>query len=412
MRIGLVTACFEPVVNGVARMVSLYRDHLEQAGHQVTVFTLGQRSHFDMDEGIIHSPALPVGKTGYHFAIRYSKMAQQQLQKMEILHCHHLLMGLEMAHRYSRCPIVFTNHTRYDIYLSAYSPLSRPAGDFIMRRLWPSVTDYADAVIAPSESLRKLLKQMGVRQPVELIRNGIELSAFHTYPSVKKACKPDSSHQSIRIIYVGRLSAEKNVLALLEEFAAALRVNRRLHLTLVGDGPQRSQLEQRARVLGARAHIDFKGAVNYSDVPKLLSDADIFATRSLSEVHPLTIIEAMAAGLPIVATHSPGIDDIVEDGLTGLLSPDLEGELAQKLVMLSSDQERLSQMAFSAFEASKQYSIENTVTQTLALYERLLDERPDVERRGRPWHYRAWSRLSSWQQNLPPLPRSIITRGD
>lgn len=281
-----------------------------------------------------------------------------------------------------------------------------------MRRLWPSVTDYADAVIAPSESLRKLLKQMGVRQPVELIRNGIELSAFHTYPSVKKACKPDSSHQSIRIIYVGRLSAEKNVLALLEEFAAALRVNRRLHLTLVGDGPQRSQLEQRARVLGARAHIDFKGAVNYSDVPKLLSDADIFATRSLSEVHPLTIIEAMAAGLPIVATHSPGIDDIVEDGLTGLLSPDLEGELAQKLVMLSSDQERLSQMAFSAFEASKQYSIENTVTQTLALYERLLDERPDVERRRRPWHYRAWSRLSSWQQNLPPLPRSIITRGD
>jgi 1,2-diacylglycerol 3-alpha-glucosyltransferase len=412
MRIGLVSACFEPVVNGVARMVSLYRHHLEKAGHQVTVFTLGQRGQYDLDKRIIHSPALPVGKTGYHFAIRYSKIAQQQMQKMDILHCHHLLMGLEMAHRYGRCPIVFTNHTRYDMYLSAYSPLSRPAGDFVMRRLWPSVTDYADAVIAPSESLQKLLKQMGVRQPVELIRNGIELSAFHKFASLKRARKQNSSDQSIRIIYVGRLSAEKNVLALLEEFAAALRANRRLHLTLVGDGPQRSQFEQRARVLGARAHIDFKGAVNYSDVPKLLSDADIFATRSLSEVHPLTIIEAMAVGLPIVATHSPGIDDIVEDGFTGLLSPDLEGELANNLVILSSDQARLSQMGVSAFAASDHYSIENTVTQTLALYDRLLDERPDLERRRRRWHYRAWSRLSSWQQNLPPLARAMTSRGD
>ncbi len=410
MRIGLVTACFEPVVNGVTRMVSLYRQHLEKAGHKVTVFTLGLESRDDVERGIVRSPALPLGRTGYHLAVRYSRSAQEEMRQMDILHCHHPLMGLEMAHRYSLCPVVFTNHTRYDIYISAYSPLSQPASEMLMRRFWPSITDFSDVVIAPSESVRKLLLALGVRKPVELIVNGIDLSAFHYYASQKITWQSDSPGQPTRIIYVGRLSAEKSVIALLHEFARAYSVNPQLHLTLVGDGPQRRQLEQLASELGIRSRTTFAGEVDYSDVPVILATADIFATRSVSEVHPLTIIEAMAIGLPIVATCSPGIDDIVVDGVSGLLGPDREGELAHRLVALSMDPERLCHMGSSANRASSRYTIQNTVSHTLDLYERLLTERPDQERRSTRWQNRARRRVLSWQYYLPDALRSRSRR--
>ncbi|MGB3716004.1 MAG: glycosyltransferase [Candidatus Promineifilaceae bacterium] len=410
MRIGLVTACFEPVVNGVTRMVSLYRQHLEEAGHRVTIFTLGLVDQHDGERGIVRSPALPLGKTGYHLAVRYSRSAQKEMRQMDVLHCHHPLMGLEMAHRYGMCPVVFTNHTRYDIYLSAYSPLSIPASDKLMRQFWPPLTDFSDVVIAPSESVRKLLLAVGVRKPVELIVNGIDLSAFHRYAAQKKIWQTDLPGQPTRIIYVGRLSAEKNVLALLHEFARAYRVNHQLHLTLVGDGQQRRQLERLASELGIRSRTTFTGEVDYSNVPVILAKADIFATRSISEVHPLTIIEAMAIGLPIVATSSPGIDDIVEDGVTGLLGPDREGELARCLTALSMDPKRISRMGSSAFKTSSRYKIQNTVSRSLELYERLLAERPDLDRRSTRWQNRARRLVHSWQCYLPVAPRSRSRR--
>jgi len=409
MRIGLVTACYKPVVNGVTRMVSLYKDHLEEAGHEVTVFTLGTSAVGDREQGVVRSPALPLGRTGYHFSTRYSRSAQAELNQMDLLHCHHILMGLELAHRYSRCPLVFTNHTRYDIYLSVYSPLSLSAGEMVMRRVWPAITEFADAVIAPSKSIHEMLLAMGVRKPVELIVNGIDLEPFHAQAALRKAEPLSSPRQEIRIIYVGRLSPEKNVIALVREFHRAYRVDNRLHLTIVGDGPQRKKLEQLANAFGIRSNITFRGKIGVSLVPRELAAADIFATRSISEVHPLTIIESMAVGLPIAATMSPGVSDIVVDGLSGLLGPDKEGALAQSLLALASDPRRAKQMGLAAFRASSRFKIQNTVVKTQELYQRLLAERPDRERRSKRWQDRTRKRFSLWQANLP---HSLRTRSN
>jgi 1,2-diacylglycerol 3-alpha-glucosyltransferase len=410
MRIGLVTACYEPVVNGVTRMVSMYRQHLERAGHQVAVFTLGVESRKDLDKGIVRSPAIPLGRSGYHIAARYSKSAQEVMRQMDILHCHHPLMGLELAHRYGRCPVVFTNHTRYDIYLSAYSPISQPISDRLMQRFWPTLTDYSDVVIAPSESVRELLLSVGVRRPVEVIVNGIDLGAFYSYAAQKKSRAERSSERTTRIIYVGRLSAEKNVVGLLHEFAHASQTNPRMHLTLVGDGNQRRRVEQLVAELGIHSRTTLTGGVDHTEVPRLLAAADIFTTSSISEVHPLTIIEAMAVGLPIVATISPGIKDTVEDGVTGLLGPNKTGELSRRLAALSMDPDRNRQMGGSAYKASSQYKIQNTVSRTMALYERLLSERPDEERRNARWQSKARQRAISWQSYLPDILRTPSIR--
>ena len=106
MKIGMVTACYKPVINGVTRMVALYKEALEELGHEVTVFTLGEPDPAGEDANVVRSPAIPLGKTGYYATFGYNREARERLREMDIIHCHHLLMSVEMAHRYGQCPVV------------------------------------------------------------------------------------------------------------------------------------------------------------------------------------------------------------------------------------------------------------------------------------------------------------------
>ncbi|WP_420643602.1 glycosyltransferase [Candidatus Leptofilum sp.] len=380
MRIGMVTACYKPVINGVTRMVSLYKEHLEAAGHEVTIFTLGNPDPND-EPGVVRSPGLMLGDYGYYVSMRYSSEAQALLQEMDIIHCHHLFMSVEMAHRYGRSPIVYTNHTRYDLYTGSVISLPQPAADAIMRQVWPEFTDFADVVITPSAGLRDVMLEFGVRRPIELIENGVDLRPFH-HPTAPLA-KADLGvpETAVLVTYVGRLSPEKDVDILLDQFAIAKDVVPNLHLMIIGKGSVQADLQKQAKQLGVTDSVTFTGPVAYEEVANYLAAADLFATASVTEVHPLTVIEAMAAGLPVVAVSSPGIVDTVTSDQSGLLTTKPAGGLAAALVGLASNDARRKQMAQAARQESERFDIYNTIQRTIKLYERLQEERPDLKRK-------------------------------
>jgi 1,2-diacylglycerol 3-alpha-glucosyltransferase len=380
MRIGMVTATYKPVVNGVTRMVSLLKRELEAAGHEVTIFTFGEPDPAGDEPGVIRSPAIPLGTTGYYFSVRYNRRAQERLRQMDILHCHHLLMGVEMAHRYGACPIVYTNHTRYDLYRTVYVPFPLPAADAIMRQIWREFSDFCDIVVTPSASVRQVMLDLGVRRPIRVIGNGIDLADYRR-PG-RPLYKPDLGipAQGVLGVYVGRLSAEKNVEMLLAQFAIAHNVAPDLHLLLAGAGPLAESLRQQARELGVAQHVHFAGLVEPGKIPNYLAAADLFVTASLSEVHPLTVIEAMAAGLPIVGPVAPGLTDLVVSGRTGLLTPQVAGGLAAALAALAHNPELRRCLGDEAARHSEPYDIKRVVSHTVALYEWLLETRPDLAR--------------------------------
>jgi glycosyltransferase involved in cell wall biosynthesis len=380
MRIGMVTACYKPVINGVTRMVALYKQHLEAAGYEVTVFTLGEPDPAGEEAGVIRSPGIPLGDTGYYVAAGYNREARKLLGKMDILHCHHLFMGLELAHRYGHCPIVYTNHTRYDLYSNAYMPLPQPAADAVMRQVWPELTDRCDVVITPSESVRDVMLDFGVRQPIEVIENGVDRRLFlqPMRPCGKRDLGIDDT--AILGVYVGRLSPEKNLESLLRQFAIAQGLLPDLHLLIIGKGPLEGAVKKLAADLQVNDHVRFTGALPYEEIPNYLAAADFFVTASVTEVHPLTVIEAMAAGLPIAAVASPGISDTVEHGRTGILTRHGKEGLAAALVRLAGDRQSLREMGEAARLASERYDIARTVERTHDLYQRLRRERPDLER--------------------------------
>jgi glycosyltransferase involved in cell wall biosynthesis len=284
-------------------------------------------------------------------------------------------MGLEFAHRYGRCPILFTNHTRYDLYLEAYTKLPSQVTKLIMELTWSRLARKSDAIIIPADATRNILHKFGVLEPIQVIPNGIELSKFSS-PRVSLTKKdlglPDDA---IVMIFVGRMSSEKNLRVLLNEFYVANQINRRLHLLLIGDGPNFRMLKTVVQKMNLANNIQLIGEVDNDQLPAYLAASDFFVTASTSEVHSLTLLEAIAAGLPVVAISSPGTDTVVGDGKTGLLADDKPNELADKMIVMAANRSIRTQYAKNASIASKKYDIRLTISRSLSLYEELLADK-------------------------------------
>jgi glycosyltransferase involved in cell wall biosynthesis len=124
--------------------------------------------------------------------------------------------------------------------------------------------------------------------------------------------------------------------------------------------------------MGMSDRVKFTGMIPYSELPAYMAAADVFVTASVTEVHPLSVIEALASGLPVVGIQSPGVGDTVEDGVTGYLAP--EEDLAvftAKISRIITDQETREKMSQKAKEVSLIYSIENTTQTMIDCYQKL-----------------------------------------
>lgn len=373
MRIAMLTACYKPVINGVTRMIDSYKLYFERLGHEVLIFTFGDGSIKDKNQdSVIRSPGIRLGNSGYFAGIRYSTEAQRLIGTADIIHCHHLLMSIELAYRYGHSPVVYTNHTRNDIYAATYLHLPTALTQKIMSYMWPKMTDMVDTVIAPSMGLRDIMLSYGVRTPIVVIENGIALENFWFPPNPKTKTNLGISEDAILLAYVGRLSPEKNLDELLEQYSLAAQAVSNLYLLMVGSGPLHTKLAQLSIDKGVSDKVIFLGELDYEGVGNYLAAADLFVTASTSEGHPLTILEAMAAGLPVIAVSSPGISEIITSGFDGYLVNSTQ-HIHSAIILLSTNTHLLNSIAERAKEASKRFHIRRNIHRTLDLYNQLLE---------------------------------------
>jgi glycosyltransferase involved in cell wall biosynthesis len=189
----------------------------------------------------------------------------------------------------------------------------------------------AAGVIAPSGAIRDELLRAGfIKEKVFLLHNGVDVERFRpTMPSERveaKACLGLAADIPI-VGTVARLTARKGIDSLLRAFSIVQPVHR-AHLFVVGDGPQRDELRALGRDLGIAHCVSWLGL--QADPARWLRPMDVFALPARLEGSPNAILEAMAAGLPIVATGIGGILDLLEDGTTGLLVPPDDAESLAK----------------------------------------------------------------------------------
>jgi glycosyltransferase involved in cell wall biosynthesis len=398
MRIGMMADVYKPHISGVTNYLALNKEYLEQAGHQVYIFTFSAGDYQDEETHIIRSPSVPLLDTGFYFSLRYTKAARRLLQTMDVVHVQHPFLSGTLALLYCRSrgiPIIFTNHTRYDLYTQAYLPVMPDVvGNAALQAYLTTFCRSCDLVISPSAGMREVMRGFGVDAPIDVVPNGVDLGPFHNPSDPIRREELGFGPQDVVLIFIGRLGPEKNVPFLVRSFAGAIQANDHLRLVLIGDGPERANLEDRVERSGLHDQVKLLGSLPYAQVPRYMAMADAFVTASVTEVHPLTVIEAMAAGLPVLGICSPGIADTVEDGKTGyLVAQEDMAMFTAKLILLGMDGEVRRQMGANARLAAEPYSIKRTTKLMLERYHLVVQQSAHRKRSWRARMQRALDRL-------------------
>jgi glycosyltransferase involved in cell wall biosynthesis len=377
MRIGMMADAYKPHISGITNYIALNKAHLEKLGHDVFVFTFGDEPEDGDEDNVIRSPGLPLLDTGFYVNLAYNKQARHLVRTMDVVHVHHPFMSGSMALRYCRprgIPIIYTNHTRYDLYAHAYlSILGEIVTETSMSTYLPVFCRMVDLVIAPSPGMRDVLMHFGVDATIDVVPNGVDIKPFQQVAHPKDRSDFGFKEEDVLLVYVGRLGPEKNLNFLIRSFAGAAKAYDHIGLLLIGDGPERDNLQDQVQYTKIDHRVHFTGMVPYEQLPGYLCMANAFITASVTEVHPLSVIEAMAAGLPVLGISSPGVGDTIEDGVTGLIAE--EEDLAvftAKMVRLVTEHEQRRKMGENAHRLAEKYAIERTTQMMVERYQAVL----------------------------------------
>ncbi len=381
---------YKPYISGITNYVEINKRYLELAGHDVFIFTFGDADHKTGEPRVIHSPGVPLSDSGFYLSMRYSRNAKKLLQTMDVVHVHHPFLSGRLALRYCRplhIPVVYTNHTRYDLYAQAYLPMMPDeVSTGLLQAYMPSFCKAMELVITPSAGMEKILRQLNVDSHIEVVPNGVDLKSFH---SAKPLSRADFGYKEddILLVYAGRIALEKNLPFLFDSFKGISQAIPNVYLLIVGSGVQQYDDEIRSLVseMQLSDRVRFTGRITYDKLPAYLAMCNIFVTASVTEVHPLSVIEGMGSGLPIMGIESVGVGDTVQDGVTGFLATHDQPAFTAKLMRLCLDLNLRQQMSHSARKASSAYAIEETTKVMLKHYEKLVT---DSEPRKSSWRTR------------------------
>lgn len=203
----------------------------------------------------------------------------------------------------------------------------------------------SDLILTPSVALQRELIDNGVKGRVEFQSNGIHSNEFPKKKSYK--------HKK-RILHFGRLGLEKRVDVVIKAFAAAAKNDPKLQLDIVGDGPARANLMRLAKRLGVGDRVNFLGFLERKKMVSSLPHYDLFLTASPMETQGLALLEAMSAGLPVVAVDMLAVPDLVYDGECGYLVDDGDWrEMAKKIEKLMSSEQQCEQFGKAGQQVAK-----------------------------------------------------------
>ena len=357
-------------VGGVARYTVSVAKALRRRGHQVVIASGGGELEAEADAAGVPHWRVPL-HTSAEFSPQVFAAARQLRRRLrqepvDVLHAHTRTSQVAAAalSRALRIPYMTTWHGVFRHNLG--------------RRLWPCTGDLTVAISRPVQEQLVTVFRVDTSR-IRLIPNGVDPAHFAAPPDATLLAQYRARHRlpdgQPVIGTVGRLASGgvKGLDLLLGAVHALRQELPDLHLLIVGDGPRRPFLERMSRDLGLSSRVHFAGSAADTRVPLALMQVFAFPVR-WQEGFGLSLIEAMAAGKPVVATRTGAVPDIVEDGRHGLLVPPEDAaSLAQGIARLLKDPAAASRMGREAQARVRQaFSLDRMIGQIESVYQELV----------------------------------------
>lgn len=386
LRVTMFTNNYLPFIGGVPISIDRLRKGLEASNNKVMVVAPRYQDQPESESDVIRVPSLlSVGaKSEFRMANIFLRRIRTGVRafRPDIIHLHHPFwlgsLGLVMA-RLLGIPAVYTYHTRLEHYAHFVPLPGLLFRNFISHWLIKRFANKCDGVIVPTYSTEEYLRMIGVKSLTFVQPTGIEYDRFQQVNQDEVAAlrrKLAIADDELIFISVARLSNEKNIDFMIDALAELRADTRhRFRLLMIGDGHQRDRLQTRIDDNGMAEFITLVGAVPPEEMATWYRLGDAFLFASKSETQGMVILEAMAAGLPVVAVRSSGIDDVVRDGYNGFKTPE-RSELWRKQVQaLLEDDALRAKLSANALEFARAYSVEQFAQDVKEIYATVLASR-------------------------------------
>lgn len=320
MNIGLFTDSYFPQVSGVATSIETLRNQLEKRGHKVIIFTTTD-PNAKLERGIVRLPSVAFvsfqdRRIAYRGFDQCLKLAREY--NFDIIHTHtEFSLGLAGKYISSRLkiPNIHTYHTMYEKYTHYIfnGQLIQANHVRVLSRMFCEKTH---GVITPSKNTYQKLRDYGIKVPIAVIPTGVEIPKYDTERRKQMRLQFGFNESDQVLLSLSRLSKEKNVDQVIEAFKLIHAQKTSTKLLIVGDGPERLELE---RLANNHPVIIFSGEVNHEEVWKYYQMSDLYINASDSETQGLTYLEAFANHLPVVARSNDYLKSIMPSRNFGAL---------------------------------------------------------------------------------------------
>lgn len=328
MRIGFFTDTYFPQVSGVATSIRTLKNELEKQGHEVYIFTTTDPDADEFEKDIVRMPSVPfisfkdrrIVVRGIWFAYQIAKELE-----LEVIHTHTEFgagfLGKMVANRL-RIPVVHTYHTMYEDYLHyiANGKVVRPTH---VKHFVKMFVNHSTGVVCPSKRVVDTLKRYEVDVPMRIIPTGIDISHFVRTDITKEDTDKLRENLGIHddelmILSLSRISYEKNIHVIVQQFPEILMSCPNARLVIVGKGPYREDLEELTRELGIESYVQFTGEVPHEEVAYYYHAADYFVSASTSETQGLTYAEAIASGTQCIVEGNDYLNQLINHESLGI----------------------------------------------------------------------------------------------
>ncbi|UCG68627.1 MAG: glycosyltransferase [Thermoplasmata archaeon] len=385
MKILLATESYHPNIDGGAIARRNLAIRLKKRGHEVGVVAPGFRleNYEEYLDGIrifrVAGRTLPI-YTDYKFCVYPLREVKRIIKEFEPdvidmnspypIGVSTLTYGKKMG-----IPVIGTIHVQPENML-----LTIEKAKFLFRILeklaWLyiiNVFNRCDYVTSPTQTAIDMLRSNGLKTKAKAISSGIDLNLFNPANNGDYLRKRYDIPNKPVVLYTGRISGEKRLDVMIRAIPSVLD-SIDAHFVICGEGREKENIENLVKKMDVYENVTFTGFLPNGEFPDIYSIADLFAIPSESELQSIVTMEALASGLPVVASNKDALPELVQNPENGLLfNPGDSEALSQKIVEILKDDVLKRSMGETSLEIVQKHSIENTISQFESLYNEAID---------------------------------------